>query len=68
MKEWTIIYYDEYAEGIDIDMMHMAEQDILIEAFLGLESNPKAVKVIIYETTEAGKAGQTFASINKVVS
>lgn len=68
MKEWTVIYYDEYAEGIDIDLMHMNEADILIEAFLGLESNSKAVKVIIYETTEAGKAGQTFAAINKVIS
>lgn len=66
-KEWTIIFYDEYSEGIDIDMMHMGEPDVLIQAFLDLESNPEAVKVIIHRTTDEGKAGMPFAVINKVV-
>lgn len=67
-KEWMIIHYDEYADGIDIDMVHMCEPDVLLQAFLDLESNPEAVKVIIRRVTDEGKAGMVFATINRVMA
>ena len=68
MREWLVIYYDDCAEAIDTDLLHMEEQDVLLEAFFRLESYPTIVKVIVYTTKEDGDTDRPFAVINKVVS
>ena len=67
MREWLVIYYDDCAEAVDTDLLHMDEQDVLLEAFFRLESYPTIVKVIVYTTKEDGDTDLPFAVINKVV-
>lgn len=68
MREWLVIYYNDCAEAVDTDLLHMEEQDVLLEAFFRLESYPTIVKVIVYTTKKDGGPGVPFAVINKVVS
>lgn len=68
MKEWFVIYYNDCAEAIDSELLCMGEPDVLIEAFLRLESAPDIVKAMVYTPKKDGGPGTPFAVINKVVS
>lgn len=68
MKEWAVIYHDEYAVPINSEILYKDEPDVLMEAFIGLDATPNAVKVIVQLITEDGRLEKPFAIINKVVS